>query len=131
MNLFSRFSFLLVLVVFISYCYVIEMKPAGTNRQDRAWKMKKTSCEEDACSHLIKDEAYNCVNNCTSADCFSQIYAETPLEDGEIDTDRNRQFISCLRKESRMLQVILSRSFPFHSINFLLFLAKRKNRCHF
>lgn len=84
---------------------VVDSKPVSGNRQDRVWKMKKTSCEEDQCSHFIKEEAYNCVNNCTSPSCYEEVYSANPLEDGEIDSERNRLFVSCLRKESRKLNV--------------------------
>jgi len=50
-----------------------------------------------ALGHLIPDEAMNCVNKCTSESCFSEVYYE-PLEDGEIDQDRARLFVACLRK---------------------------------
>lgn len=81
--------------------YLIEMKPTGVNRQDRAWKMKKTSCELEDCGHLIPEEAYNCVNKCVSDECFEKIYSTNPLEDGEIDMERNRAFIACIRQEYR------------------------------
>lgn len=39
----------------------------------------------------------NCVNKCTSESCFSEVYNE-PLEDGEVDQERARLFVACLRK---------------------------------
>jgi len=56
-------------------------------------------CEAEVCSHFVPDESYNCVNKCTSAACFSEIYEANPLEDGEIDHERERLFTSCLRTE--------------------------------
>ena len=89
---------ILVLLILLN---LVDMKPTGANRQDRAWKMKKSSCESEDCSHLVPEEAYNCVNECVSPDCFQTIYSSNPLEDGEIDPDRNRQFIQCIRQEYR------------------------------
>lgn len=74
-------------------------------RRDRAWKAKRAQCEEQDCGHLIIEEAYNCVNKCTSQLCYDEVYAANPLEDGEIDFDRDREFISCLRREQLNIQV--------------------------
>lgn len=72
-------------------------------KRDRVWKARKTDCEdrEDLCGQLIPEEAYNCVNECISKNCYDKVYALNPLEDGEIDFDRNIEFISCLRNEQR------------------------------
>ena len=93
---------LLVLLLLLG---IVESKPVNGNTQDRPWKLKKSECEEFDCGHLIKEEAYNCVNNCTSTVCFDKIYAESPLEDGEIDLERHRLFITCLRNEVKLNRV--------------------------
>jgi len=41
----------------------------------------------------------NCINSCTSEKCFNLLYIDEPLEDGEIDVDRQRKFTTCLRDE--------------------------------
>eukprot|EP00981_Chlorochromonas_danica_P008220 scaffold2066_cov229-Ochromonas_danica.AAC.4 len=73
----------------------------GANNRDKAWKAKKSKCEKQECVHLIPEEAYNCVNQCTSQKCFADIYGREPLEDGEIDNARSRAFVICLRDEVR------------------------------
>lgn len=65
---------------------------------DRVWRSKKTQCEA-TCSHLLPEEAYNCVNACTSPKCFEEVYSQSPLEDGEIDSMRAKLFLTCLRVE--------------------------------
>mmetsp|Transcript_46664 Transcript_46664/g.105490 ORF Transcript_46664/g.105490 Transcript_46664/m.105490 type:complete len:192 (-) Transcript_46664:150-725(-) len=74
-------------------------------KYDRYWKATKKTCERDTCGHLVPDEAMNCVNECTSPGCFAEVYGpgteEGPLEDGEVDRDRERKFTSCVRKETR------------------------------
>jgi hypothetical protein len=50
---------------------------------------------------MVPEEAYNCVNRCISSNCYGEVYAENPLEDGEIDSIRNREFTSCVRQEVR------------------------------
>ncbi len=94
-----RFLYLLSFIVYFS----LALGRANNNQRsklDRLWKNRKESCEREDCVHLIPEEAYNCVNNCTSRPCFEEVYAQNPLEDGEIDLDRNRQFTSCLRLEA-------------------------------
>jgi hypothetical protein len=71
----------------------------GKKRHDKVWKQRKAECEAHNCEHLHVDENMNCVNECTSSECFTEIYAAEPLEDGEIDTRREKQFQSCLRRE--------------------------------
>lgn len=69
---------------------------------DKIWKTKLSDCKSsEECKHINPDENMNCVNNCTSVICYNRIYAAEPLEDGEIDAERNRKFISCLRDECK------------------------------
>jgi hypothetical protein len=90
------------------------------SKDDRVWKGKLSQCEELYCAHLKSDENMNCVYNCTSEACYEKvvsffvqldndscnvsvlkIYGSSPLEDGEIDETRWRDFTICLRREVR------------------------------
>jgi len=73
----------------------------GTSKYDRIWRKKKKNCETSSCAEIVPDEAYNCVNQCISEICYDSVYKMEPLEDGEIDVARNRQFIFCVRNEIR------------------------------
>jgi len=69
---------------------------------DKIWKATQEECKlSDECKELIPDESANCVNKCTSENCFEKVYSKMPLEDGEIDNERNRAFTSCLREEAK------------------------------
>ena len=75
---------------------------AHTKRKklDRVWRTKRRDClESEKCKLINKDENDNCVNKCTSPNCFNQIYGSEPLEPGEVDFRRWRQFTLCARKE--------------------------------
>jgi len=97
------------LVVGIAVMFVIMLQQQahgapnhGAARLDRVWKNKRQECERgELCGGMLIDEAQNCINACISASCFKEVYGEMPLEDGEIDNARSRQFTNCLRKESR------------------------------
>lgn len=67
---------------------------------EREAKTKKITCERTTCHQLPADENMNCVNECTSAKCFNQVYGDEPLEDGEIDVKRAREFSLCVRQET-------------------------------
>jgi hypothetical protein len=97
--------FALSLILLFGLVSIVESKPHGVNIADREWKVRKVSCEESECRHIVRDEAYNCINECISPSCYEKVYASSPLEDGEIDTRRNRDFIQCLRDESRSIKV--------------------------
>ena len=103
---FSHFNKIFVTIVIILLLAVTLSTEAsnanvGPSKYDRAWKKKKKSCESTTCEEFVSEEAYNCVNKCLSEVCFRMIYQDNPLEDGEIDNPRNRQFTQCMRNEMR------------------------------
>lgn len=77
------------------------MKKGESNRIDRIWKTTQSNCEKKDCGTLVPEEAYNCVNKCVSSACYEEVYGDNPLEDGEIDSVRNRKFVGCVRQEVR------------------------------
>ena len=91
--------FILILVVLVSPSYA-KSKRAKTDSQ---WKARKRECERshDLCGSLIPEEAQNCVNKCVASECYDEVYANDPLEDGEIDPERGRSFTACTRKVYR------------------------------
>jgi hypothetical protein len=69
---------------------------------DKIWKTTMDECKvSDECRVLHPDENMNCLNKCTSDKCYEKVYASMPLEDGEIDPERERVFRSCLRDEAK------------------------------
>ena len=74
---------------------------AHTKRKklDRVWRAKRRDCIMDDCKTFHQDENDNCVNKCTSVNCFNTIYGDEPLEPGEVDFHRWRLFTTCARKE--------------------------------
>mmetsp|Transcript_12883 Transcript_12883/g.19014 ORF Transcript_12883/g.19014 Transcript_12883/m.19014 type:complete len:172 (-) Transcript_12883:45-560(-) len=92
------------LFIVLVFCFENSGAEAKSRRRkhDRNYRIKKKECEKNTCGHLISDEAQNCVFECISPECFKKIYAEEPLEDGEIDVVRQKQFQTCYRTESRV-----------------------------
>ena len=60
-----------------------------------------SACEATECAHLLPDENMNCVNKCGSQVCFERIYSSEPLEDGEVDDERERSFLDCMLAEQK------------------------------
>eukprot|EP00980_Cylindrotheca_fusiformis_P008096 scaffold1725_cov69-Cylindrotheca_fusiformis.AAC.1 len=58
---------------------------------------KRLVCEAD-CIDLYPEEAMNCILECVSPSCYSQIY-DTPLEPGEIDLDKAGRLQTCAKQE--------------------------------
>jgi hypothetical protein len=63
------------------------------------WKARKLECSRR--SSCLLDESENCVNRCISAVCYAQLYKDWPLEDGEIDKSRSREFMDCVKQEEK------------------------------
>ena len=70
---------------------------------DKIWQSKKAQCTVTTCAMYVIPEGYNCVNKCLSPKCYDEYYAASPLEDGEIDGLREREFTKCVRQEQRDL----------------------------
>ncbi|GKY99929.1 hypothetical protein MPSEU_000946500 [Mayamaea pseudoterrestris] len=73
-----------------------------TNRNIGALKTITTTCATEICNYLIDEENMNCVNACLSPACFQQVFGDSPLEDGEIDLTRAREYDLCLKEEIRV-----------------------------
>ena len=109
---FTKNAFLLPLDMnYLVFFFIINLLLAPTtfakskrHRVDQTWKSQKKNCEKETCSHLQTDVNDNCVNECVDPLCYDDIYTQHergPLEDGEIDADRYRMFINCVRKSVR------------------------------
>lgn len=91
--------------------------------QDKELRQRKLDCERNDCGHLgMEHERLHCAYRCASNVCFEEVYSHDPvccatlrravvsptrislaaqLEEGEIDTNRNRQYMTCYRREYR------------------------------
>jgi hypothetical protein len=57
---------------------------------------------ETNCSELVPEEAIMCVSRCISPECYDRIYAPNPLEDGEMDVSRAKEFEMCFKEQVRL-----------------------------
>ncbi|KAJ1451247.1 hypothetical protein M885DRAFT_530139 [Pelagophyceae sp. CCMP2097] len=76
---------------------------AAKRAGDRALRLKRGGCE-DACeaSHPDLVDGSNCVHECVSGPCYAAVYAQEPLEDGEVDSKRSRAFTNCVHRDLRI-----------------------------
>jgi hypothetical protein len=75
-----------------------------TKRLDTELRSTRVLCEKDICSAFIPEESMNCVFLCVSPSCYEQIYAISPLEDGEIDIPRAKEFEQCVKDELKTMR---------------------------
>ncbi len=95
-----------ILFLFAVFATVLSRRPTKHNgghisQVDKIWRNKKSDCLSTTCSRIAFHEGYNCVNECVSSKCYNSIYASSPLEDGEIDAMRERDFVRCVRLEQK------------------------------
>mmetsp|Transcript_22280 Transcript_22280/g.40139 ORF Transcript_22280/g.40139 Transcript_22280/m.40139 type:complete len:139 (-) Transcript_22280:76-492(-) len=79
----------------------VAAKPKKYNNQQSSkvhWK-KEGECQRGDCKGFNADENEDCVANCVSQGCYDEVYAESPLEPGEVDRVRQTRFNACVRKE--------------------------------
>lgn len=60
----------------------------------------RSTCQNENCSAVLPERSMNCVNTCLSPNCYTSIYSDEPLEDGEIDMHRAKLFEDCLLSEA-------------------------------
>ena len=77
---------------------IVALTTAKNQNRDRAFRARRRECETQTCAGMQPGTNMNCVNECISQSCFDEIYAEEPLEDGEVDSKRSRLFQNCARK---------------------------------
>ena len=92
--------------IFYGLLLLLSSHPAlGKNRKkkayDRTWKKRRKGCELEQCAHLVAMENDNCVNECTSPTCYGTVFGAEPLEPGEVDRRREREFAGCCRNEEK------------------------------
>jgi hypothetical protein len=75
-----------------------------TKRMDTELRSTRVLCEKDICSGFIPEESMNCVFLCVSPSCYENIYAISPLEDGEIDIPRAKEFEQCVKDELKAMR---------------------------
>jgi hypothetical protein len=62
--------------------------------------------ESTSCKSIdVIEEAMNCVHQCMSENCYHEVYSQQPLQDGEIDVSRLKDFERCVKEEFRQERV--------------------------
>ncbi len=65
---------------------------------EKRYRKAKEECTINQCGAFPPEENMNCVFQCISSVCFDAVYGSDPLEDGEIDSNRERIFSKCVKK---------------------------------
>jgi hypothetical protein len=110
----SKPSYLLLAVKILLVLVILFLLPklVTGGRQSRVRAQRKEVelrstrilCEKDICSAFIPEESMNCIFLCVSPACYEKTYGIHPLEDGEIDIPRAKEFEQCVKEEFRALR---------------------------
>lgn len=93
-------------------------------RAEQEIRLLRTACMRDTCGAYLAEESVNCVLLCMSPACYEIVFGEEenhkddetestnggqrhysgPLEDGEIDLNRGKEYDDCIKHEFRTLQ---------------------------
>ncbi|XP_024381696.1 uncharacterized protein [Physcomitrium patens] len=76
--------------------------------QEKVYRQRMAACFQDidiglwgeACKASAIDKE-NCAMKCLSPDCYQSVYGNDPLEEGELDLKRGREFRFCVRKSEK------------------------------
>ena len=93
---------ILLLLLLLSLLILSNHMTYATNAQRkkrrRQYTVSKRYCQKSDCANVLDDDP-NCIYKCISNDCYQEIYANEPLEPGEIDFQRDKLFQNCYRTE--------------------------------
>mmetsp|Transcript_5490 Transcript_5490/g.9551 ORF Transcript_5490/g.9551 Transcript_5490/m.9551 type:complete len:134 (+) Transcript_5490:14-415(+) len=81
---------------------------AGWKRRrliERKLAQEKLRCQQEVCPNLIHEESMDCIYHCLSPECYDQVYALSPLEEGEIDFNRSKDFEVCFKEQNRQARI--------------------------
>ena len=83
-------------------CVVLALQQAACKKRKPTQHVanRRRECEHD-CSDMNEDDKPNCVLRCQSEACYVEVYLPDELEPGEIDTQRQRKFNTCITQELR------------------------------
>lgn len=96
---------LLVVVIILLLPKLVTGAPKPGGRRNKKlmqqFESMRFDCEHSTCKEFLPEESSMCVSRCISAACHEEIYGENPLEDGEINVPRAREFEKCVKEQLR------------------------------
>uniref|UniRef100_A0A6U4UP22 Uncharacterized protein n=1 Tax=Hemiselmis andersenii TaxID=464988 RepID=A0A6U4UP22_HEMAN len=111
MSLVSRATLFLVsvAVLLLLASPAADARPRGNKGSsrpaaDQDMRLKRIDCERTQCRGMQGEARSTCTYQCMSPACFSEVYAHDELEEGEVDTERARQYAFCFKKAFRKQQ---------------------------
>mmetsp|Transcript_4464 Transcript_4464/g.8165 ORF Transcript_4464/g.8165 Transcript_4464/m.8165 type:complete len:110 (+) Transcript_4464:208-537(+) len=98
-SLLSTFVVCVLVVALLSLTSFGKARGVSKAQFSRLMRNKKQQCaEKEECLKLPDDQFEACLLYCLSSQCYEKVYAEEPLEEGEVDADRWDQFQKCIRQ---------------------------------
>ncbi|XP_073384917.1 uncharacterized protein [Physcomitrium patens] len=88
--------------------------------QDKELGERKVRCYQDIDNGLWGNsckasptEKENCALICVSPTCYDSVYGSDPLEEGEVDLRRGREFKACIRGQMQGDRLARAKSIAF------------------
>lgn len=115
-----RAHVLFVSLILISCSYLVSVdagkpKTRGNTKRKTAVAAREYNRKRRECDASVTECEYeqydrdNCVLRCISQPCFQSIYANDPLEDGEVDETRSRAYKKCAKEQFKDVLIPLSK----------------------
>ena len=106
LNFFLLIGKVIFLILLLLPQIVHSKRRRGKNRGrmiTNTYKSLRHECESDIskCGTFILEESEDCVTACMNTICHEKYYSSNPLENGEVDDVRERQFDNCVKEELR------------------------------
>mmetsp|Transcript_31198 Transcript_31198/g.101743 ORF Transcript_31198/g.101743 Transcript_31198/m.101743 type:complete len:123 (-) Transcript_31198:41-409(-) len=111
-----RLALLLAVLLVLSLSAPADAKKGGSRGKSQTAFEREMQERRLECDRSIRqavppskclDEAIvleNCVLRCISSTCYHQVYGDDPLESGEVDSQRSRNFRTCARADFKGLK---------------------------
>ena len=71
------------------------------NHKENMVRIVRDKCYKETCPRIKQELAANCINKCASEKCYGEVYGKNPLEYGETDNARERNFVDCVFTERK------------------------------
>eukprot|EP00747_Dinoflagellata_sp_TGD_P166031 gnl/TRDRNA2_/TRDRNA2_188205_c0_seq1.p2 gnl/TRDRNA2_/TRDRNA2_188205_c0~~gnl/TRDRNA2_/TRDRNA2_188205_c0_seq1.p2 ORF type:complete len:118 (+),score=18.21 gnl/TRDRNA2_/TRDRNA2_188205_c0_seq1:31-384(+) len=89
-----------IAIMLLAFASLASAKPKkyGGGGSKSYWK-KENECQRTTCKGIHTDENDDCIAKCVSETCWQEVYADDPMEPGQVDRPRQQKFNQCVKAE--------------------------------
>ncbi|KAK8791272.1 hypothetical protein WA171_002219 [Blastocystis sp. BT1] len=90
-----------ILLLSVAFAAAENRESWSQQRIDNYYQKLYDECETVTCKEFNRYENMNCIHECICKQCYTKIYEREPLEPGEVDFQREDDFIVCTKNSIR------------------------------